>query len=154
MEKLLKLGLYVQQRFEQRQHLPEQDINGAIAVFLYGIWSIHNQGNRIPGESFINLIASTHEVLTKWGDFLKEYDKSAQGKRQSLYETFAMVGNWLLMIQQHLNSHPDDTVLDNVKIMVREIITRSLKIEPETIQISQDGSLMLIPVKHTHEIYV
>jgi hypothetical protein len=152
MEKLLNIGLYIQQRFEQSQQIPKQDINGALAIFLYGIWSINNQGNQISGESFSRLITSTHEVLTNWGDFLREYDKSAHGKRQSLYETFAMVGNWLLMIQHHLNSQPDDTALNNVKIMVREIIIRSLKIEPESILISQDGSLTLVPKQSTHEI--
>ncbi len=149
MEKLFNIGLYVQQRFEQIHKLPKQDINGALAIFLYGIWSTYNPGRRIPGASFPQLIASTHEVLADWGDFLKTYEKSTSGKRQSLYETFAMVGNWLLMIQHHLNAQPDDTALNNVKIMVREIIIRSLKIEPECIIIGQDGRLMLIPLSHS-----
>jgi hypothetical protein len=148
MENLFNIGHYLQQRFEQFQNLPQQDINGALAIFLYGIWSVYNPGHRIPGKSFPRLIASTHAVLADWGDFLKVYEKSARSKRQSLYETFSMVGNWLLMIQHHLSTQPDETALNNVKIMVREIITRSLKIEPESIFISQDGDLMLIPLKH------
>lgn len=148
MENLFNIGHYLQQRFEQFQNLPQQDINGALAIFLYGIWSVYNPGHRIPGKSFPRLIASTHAVLADWGDFLKVYEKSARSKRQSLYETFSMVGNWLLMIQHHLSTQPDETALNNVKIMVREIITRSLKIEPESIIISQDGDLMLIPLKH------
>jgi hypothetical protein len=152
MEKLLNIGLYVQQRFEQSHQIQKQDINGALAIFLYGIWSMNNQGNQIPGESFPQLITSTHKVLTNWGDFLKEYDMSTQRKRLSLYETFAMVGNWLLMIQYHLNSQPDDTVLNNVKIIVREIIIKSLKIEPDSILISQNGSLTLVSIKRPYEI--
>ncbi|MCG8124541.1 MAG: hypothetical protein N0E55_11370, partial [Candidatus Thiodiazotropha taylori] len=61
----------------------------------------------------------------------------------------AMVGNWLLMIQHHLTSQPDETALNNVKIMVREIITRSLKIEPELISISQEGELTITEQSHT-----
>jgi hypothetical protein len=151
MEKLLNIGLDVQKRFEQIQKLPKQDINGALAIFLYGIWSVNNKGSRIPGYAFAQLIVSTHEVLTNWGDFLVEYSKSPRGKRQSLYETFAMVGNWLLMIQCHLNSQPDDTKLSNVKIMVREIIIHSLKIEPESIFIDQEGKLALVPLTYAQE---
>jgi hypothetical protein len=152
MEKLLNIGLYVQKRFERIQKLPKQDINGALAIFLYGVWSVNNKGSRIPGNAFAQLIASTHEVLTNWGDFLKEYHKSPCGKRQSLYETFAMVGNWLLMIQYHLNEQPDDTTLENVKIMVREIIKHSLKIEPESIIIDQKGHLTIKPLANIQEI--
>ncbi|MET0091789.1 MAG: DUF6683 family protein [Candidatus Thiodiazotropha sp.] len=152
MEKLFNIGLYVHERFEQIHKLPRRDINGALAIFLYGIWSTYNPGHRIPGPSFPRLITSSHEILAKWGDFLETYERSAAGKRQSLYETFAMVGNWLLMIQHHLSAQPDDTALNNVKIMVREIIVRSLKIEPECIIIGQDGHLMLIPLTHSQEI--
>jgi hypothetical protein len=63
-----------------------------------------------------------------------------------------MVGNGLLMIQHHLNSQLDDTVLNNVKIMAQEIIIRSLKIEPESILISQDGNLTLVRTNRPYEI--
>ncbi|MGD9170911.1 MAG: hypothetical protein PVI97_12730 [Candidatus Thiodiazotropha sp.] len=146
MEKLLNIGLYVQQRFEMIQKLPKQDINGALAIFLYGIWSVNNKGSRIPGKAFAQLIVSTHEVMANWGNFINEYYNSPLGKRQSLYETFAMIGNWLLMIQYHLNGQLDDTTMNNVKIMVHEIITRSLKIYPESIFIDQEGHLALVPL--------
>lgn len=154
MVKLLNIGLYVQQCFEKSQQIPQQDINGALAIFLYGIWSINNRGNHIPAQSFSKLILSTQNVLKKWGNFINEYGKSPQAKRQSLYETFAMVGNWLLMIQDHLNSQPDEAALNNVKIMAREIIIRSLKIEPDSILISRDGSLTIMPLNRTYEISI
>jgi hypothetical protein len=146
--KLFKIGLYVQQRFEVLQQLPKQDINGAVAIFLYGIWSINHQGRRIPEQAFPKLIASTHEQLENSGDFLKNYKKSPRGKRESLYETFAMVGIWLLMIQHHLATQPDNTSLENVKIMTREILIYSLKIEPQSIDIDKDGHLKIDPITH------
>jgi hypothetical protein len=143
MEKLFNISLYIHERFEQIHQLPKQDIHGAICIFLYGIWSIYNQGATIPGKEFSNLVNTTRDTILSRADFLKEYEKSTKRNRQALYETFAMVGNWLLMIQHHLTSQPDETALNNVKIMVREIITRSLKIEPESISISQDGQLTI-----------
>ena len=145
MEKLFNISLYIHQRFEEIHKLPRQDIHGAISIFLYGIWSLHNQGATIPGEQFTNLVNNTRHTMLERGGFLKDYEKSTKKQRQPLYETFAMVGNWLLMIQHHLTSQPDETALNNVKIMVREIITRSLKIDPESIVISQDGHLTISP---------
>ncbi|MES9830647.1 MAG: DUF6683 family protein [Candidatus Thiodiazotropha sp. DIVDIV] len=143
MENLFNISLYIHQRFEQIHELPKQDIHGAITIFLYGIWSIYNQGSSIPGKQFKNLINSTTEIMRARAEFIKEYEKSSNDNREALYETFAMVGNWLLMIQHHLTSQPDETALSNVKIMVREIITRSLKLEPESIAISQQGDLTI-----------
>ncbi|MES9943167.1 MAG: DUF6683 family protein [Candidatus Thiodiazotropha sp. 6PLUC2] len=143
MENLFNISLYIHQRFEQIHKLPQQDIHGAITIFLYGIWSIFNQGASIPGKQFKNLIESTTEVMYARTEFLKEYENTSKKNRDALYETFAMVGNWLLMIQHHLTSQPDETALNNIKIMVREIITRSLKIEPESIAISQEGKLII-----------
>jgi hypothetical protein len=149
MEKLFNISLYIHQRFEQIHKLPKQDIHGAITIFLYGIWSIYNQGATIPGNQFTNLVKNTQETMIAREDFLKEYEKSPNSNRIALYETFAMIGNWLLMIQHHLTSQPDDTALDNIKIMVREIITRSLKIEPESITITQEGELTISSQKYS-----
>jgi hypothetical protein len=143
MEKLFNISLFIHHRFEEIHKLPKQDIHGAITIFLYGIWSIYNGGNTIPGTQFGNLVNQTRETMRARTEFLKEYEKSTNGNLSALYETFAMVGNWLLMIQHHLTSQPDETALNNVKIMVREIITRSLKIEPESISISQEGDLTI-----------
>jgi hypothetical protein len=143
MEKLFNISLFIHHRFEEIHKLPKQDINGAITIFLYGIWSIYNQGNTIPGKQFGNLVKQTQQTMRSRTEFLKDYENSTLGNRSALYETFAMVGNWLLMIQHHLTSQPDETALNNVKIMVREIITRSLKIEPESISISQEGDLTI-----------
>jgi hypothetical protein len=145
MEKLFNISLFIHKRFEQIHNLPKQDINGAITIFLYGVWSLHNQCATIPGSSFSNLIENTRQMLEKRGDFLKEYEKANNRKQQSLYETFSMIGNWLLMIQHHLTSQPQNTALNNIKDMIYEIITRSLKINPETIVIRQDGQLTLAP---------
>ncbi|MEW8625320.1 MAG: DUF6683 family protein [Candidatus Thiodiazotropha sp.] len=143
MEKLFNISLFIHHRFEEIHKLPKQDIHGAITIFLYGIWSIYNQGATIPGKQFDKLVNQTRDTMRARTEFLKEYEKSTSGNRSALYETFAMVGNWLLMIQHHLTSQPDETALNNVKIMVREIITRSLKIEPESISISQEGDLTI-----------
>ncbi|MEW8205994.1 MAG: DUF6683 family protein [Candidatus Thiodiazotropha taylori] len=149
MEKLFKLSLFIHQRFEEIHKLPQKDIHGAITIFLYGIWSIYNQGATIPGKQFDKLVKQTRDTMRERAEFLKEYEKSTSGNRSALYETFAMVGNWLLMIQHHLTSQPDETALNNVKIMVREIITRSLKIEPESISISQEGDLTITEQNRT-----
>jgi hypothetical protein len=146
MVKLLKIGLYVQQRFEIFQQRPKQDINSAIAIFLYGIWSINNQGRRIPEGALSQLIASTQERLKVCGNFLEKNKKSPQEKRLSHYETFAMIGVWLLMIQHHLATQPNDTALENIKIMAQEILTYRLKIEPQSIDIDQDGRLHADPI--------
>jgi hypothetical protein len=143
MEKLFNISLFIHHRFEEIHKLPKQDINGAITIFLYGIWSIYNQGNTIPGNQFGNLVNHTQVTMRAHTEFLKDFENSTHENRSALYETFAMVGNWLLMIQHHLTSQPDDNALNNVKIMVREIITRSLKIEPESISISQEGELTI-----------
>ncbi|MCG7900610.1 MAG: hypothetical protein JAY99_18885 [Candidatus Thiodiazotropha lotti] len=143
MEKLFNISLFIHQRFEEIHKLPKQDIHGAITLFLYGIWSIYNRGATIPGKQFDKLVTQTRDTMRERTEFLKEYEKSTSDNRSALYETFAMVGNWLLMIQHHLTSQPDEMALNNVKIMVREIITRSLKIEPESISISQEGDLTI-----------
>ncbi|MCG7871703.1 MAG: hypothetical protein N0C81_04725 [Candidatus Thiodiazotropha lotti] len=143
MEKLFNISLFIHHRFEEIHKLPKQDIHGAITIFLYGIWSIYNQGAALPGKRFDTLVTQTRDTMRERAEFLKEYEKSSSGNRSALYETFAMIGNWLLMIQHHLTSQPDETALNNVKIMVREIITRSLKIEPESISISQEGELTI-----------
>ena len=151
MENLFNISLYIHQRFETIHELPKQDIHGAITIFFYGIWSIYNRGASIPGQQFKNLIDNTRKLMIERADFLKEYEKSTSKNRAALYETFAMVGNWLLMIQHHLNSQPDETALNNIKIMVREIITRSLKVEPESIAISQQGDLTISPQTHNEQ---
>jgi hypothetical protein len=143
MEKLFNISLFIHKRFEQIHNLPKQDIHGAITIFLYGIWSIYNQGATIPGKQFDTLIKNTRETMRERAEFLKEFEKSTKANQAALYETFAMVGNWLLMIQHHLTSQPNDTALNNIKIMVKEVITRSLKIEPEAIAISQEGELTI-----------
>jgi hypothetical protein len=143
MEKLFNISLFIHKRFEQIHNLPKQDIHGAITIFLYGIWSIYNQGATIPGKQFDTLIKNTRETMRERAEFLKEFEKSTKANQAALYETFAMVGNWLLMIQHHLTSQPNDTALNNIKIMVKEVITRSLKIEPEAIATSQEGELTI-----------
>jgi hypothetical protein len=143
MEKLFNISLFIHHRFEEIHKLPKQDIHGAITIFLYGIWSIYNQGATIPGEQFQNLVDQTRDTMRARAEFLKEYEKSSSNNRSALYETFAMIGNWLLMIQHHLTSQPDETSLNNVKMMVREISSRSLKIEPESIFITEQGELTI-----------
>ena len=116
MEKLFNLALFVHRKSEKLLGLPENDIYGAGAAFVYGNWSVYNDGMTVPDEHLSTMVSEIRTLLNEQApEFQKQYQQASKADQLAAYEEMAIIGNWMLIMQQALKQESNLQALANLK---------------------------------------
>ncbi|MCF6288314.1 MAG: hypothetical protein L3J53_03635 [Proteobacteria bacterium] len=140
MEKLYNVSLFAHQQSEAMLGITKGDIYGALAAYLYGNWSSCNNGQTIPDESLVNMVNNVRRLLQPVMD--EKFNSSSEAEIKLAYEEFAIVGNWMLIMQAHLRQNPNPQFSESLKSLATQYL-RNLQIDPEQINFTQEGDVVL-----------
>ena len=144
MEKLYNLSLFAHQQSEALLGIEKGDIYGAIAAYLYGNWSSCNNGQTIPDESLVNMVNNVRTLLQPAMD--EKFNTASEADKKQAYEEFAIVGNWMLIMQVHLSQNPNEELSKSLKKLATEYLQK-LQISPEQLNFTQEGEVILSNTK-------
>ena len=141
MEKLYNLSLFSHKQSEIYLGLPKNDLYGALAAFLYGNWSSYNDGKTVP-DKYLPTVAKDIKDLFEATPVAKQIEESNEDEKKLAYEEFAIIGNWMLIMQQQLKKEPNPEASKRLKELSVQYFSR-LQIKPEQFNISDKGHIEL-----------
>ena len=147
VEKLYNLALFQHRQSEKLLGLPEGDVYGAMAAFLYGNWSVYN-GGKLVKDQYLPTVVKDFRAMAEQTGLDKQFNASSEAEKKLAYEEFAMVGNWMLIMsqtikqQKNLDEAAKKEQMGKLKELAKGYFSR-LGIKPEQFDISDDGHIEL-----------
>jgi|GEM_PF-6898420 len=141
MEKLYNLALFTHQQSEVLLGLPKNDIYGAMGAFLYGNWSSYNNG-KVVADKYLPTVVKDIKGIFEPTDFAKKFEESSKAEQKLAYEEFAMIGNWMIIMQAQLKKEPNAEASEKLKSLATEYFAK-LQLKPEQFNISDKGHIEL-----------
>jgi len=141
MEKLYNLALFTHQQSEVLLGIPKNDIYGALGAFLYGNWSSYNNG-KVVADKYLPTVVKDIKGLFESTDFAKKFKESSKAEQKLAYEEFAIIGNWMIIMQAQLKKEPNAEASEKLKSLATEYFAK-LQMKPGQFNISDKGHIEL-----------
>lgn len=137
-EKVFKLALYAHHKNEELLGIPKNDIYGAATAFLYGNWSSYHDGKTIEDKYLPTMVKEVKILLEP--SFSKKFANASHAEKNAAYEKFAMIGNWMVIMQLQLKKHPNPDASAKLK-KISEGFLKEVGVEASRFDISREGHI-------------
>lgn len=122
------------QKLEKQLGLTPNDVAAGVAAFIAGNYAAFMQ-QQVPDEDFKTLVRQMQGLLARNAAFTQS---SAAAKR-SMFEQLAMVGTFMAVYREHLNSKPSPGEEVNFRHSAKANLEAALGLAVERIQIGPQG---------------
>lgn len=122
------------QKLEAQLGLTPNDVAAGVAAFVAGNYAAFMQ-QQVPDEDFKALVLQMQGLLAQNAAFTQ----STPAAKRSMFEQLAMVGTFMAVYREHLNSKPNPTEEVNFRNSAKANLEAALGLSVERIQIGPQG---------------
>lgn len=117
--------------------VPANDVAGAVAMFIVGSYTAF-RNVEVPGEHFQPLYRQVRQAIAGEAAFAG----ASAAQRRELFEQAAILGTFLVLVREGLKQRHDARVAASVKAAGKDYLQQFLKVDPERLQLTQQGLTM------------
>lgn len=122
------------QKLETQLGLTPNDVGAGVAAFIAGNYSAFMQ-QQVADEDFKALVLQMQSLLARNAAFTQ----SSPSAKRAMFEQLAMVGTFMVVYREHLNSKPSPNEEVNFRNAAKANLEAALGLGVERIQIGRQG---------------
>lgn len=122
------------QKLETQLGLTPNDVAAGVAAFIAGNYAAFMQ-RQVPDEDFKSLVLQMQSLLARNAAFTQ----SSPAAKRAMFEQLAMVGTFMAVYREHLNSRPSPNEEINFRNSAKANLEAGLGLSIERIQIGPQG---------------
>ena len=122
------------QKLETQLGLTPNDVAAGVAAFIAGNYTAFMQ-QQVPDDDFKSLVLQMQSLLAQNPSFMQ----GSPAAKRSMFEQLAMVGTFMVVYREHLNSKPNPNEEVNFRNSAKANLEAALGLSVERIQIGRQG---------------